>query len=226
MKKQITRLNELRTLIRQIIKENVETLKITRSISDEGNTQINLTLRGGTNREDSEIMLSLAEAKELHQLAEQFLGQRRTFSKAVNTKDKHSTQSLIQIEAKGLKCIISRQEGSVYKGYDEPAGSSTGYFVANQSIAYQLVDKLLNNLNELEDPNAPDKNIPADVKNLRKAQQQATGVQGRAKAINTPQEFPEAFKDWFESLGYEPGKISKSIVRSQVEKVLTSLGYK
>jgi len=40
------------------------------------------------------------------------------------------------------------------------------------------------------------------------------------------QEFPGAFENWFKSLGFQPGKISKSAVRSEVEKVLTKLGYK
>jgi hypothetical protein len=70
------------------------------------------------------------------------------------------------------------------------------------------------------------KNIPVDVKNLDKAQQLATTVQGRAKAINSIPEFSGAFQNWFKSLGFQPGKVSKSAIRSEVEKVLTSLGYK
>ncbi len=88
------------------------------------------------------------------------------------------------------------------------------------------MQKLAGIVAEQNDPNAPDKNIPIDVKNLHKAQQQATTVRGRAQAIDTVPEFAGAFESWFRSLGYEPGKISKGVVRSQVEKVLTSLGYK
>ena len=69
-------------------------------------------------------------------------------------------------------------------------------------------------------------NIPADVKNLDKAQSTATSVVSKAKAINTIQEFPGAFENWFKSLGFVPGKISKSTLRSEVEKVLNKLGYK
>jgi predicted ATPase len=69
-------------------------------------------------------------------------------------------------------------------------------------------------------------NTPADVKNLSKAQSTATTVQNRAKAINNIQEFPGAFENWFKTLGFQPGKISKSAIRTQVEKVLTNLGYK
>jgi hypothetical protein len=69
-------------------------------------------------------------------------------------------------------------------------------------------------------------NIPSDVKALGKAQDVATTVQSKAKNINSIQEFPGAFENWFNTLGFEPNKISKSAVRSAVEKVLTNLGYK
>lgn len=69
-------------------------------------------------------------------------------------------------------------------------------------------------------------NAPADVKALGKAQTSASAVTSKAKAINSIQEFPGAFENWFKTLGFEPGKISKSAVRSEVEKVLTKLGYK
>ena len=69
-------------------------------------------------------------------------------------------------------------------------------------------------------------NTPADVKALGKAQTTATTVQSKAKAINNINEFPGAFENWFKTLGFQPGKVSKSAVRSAVEKVLTNLGYK
>ena len=69
-------------------------------------------------------------------------------------------------------------------------------------------------------------NTPSDVKNLGAAQTKATTVQSKAKMINNITEFPGAFENWFSTLGFEPGKVSKSAVRSAVEKVLTNLGYK
>lgn len=69
-------------------------------------------------------------------------------------------------------------------------------------------------------------NTPADVKALGQAQSTASTVSSKAKAINSIQEFPGAFEVWFKTLGFQPGKISKSAVRSEVEKVLTKLGYK
>lgn len=68
--------------------------------------------------------------------------------------------------------------------------------------------------------------IPSDVAALGKAQQTATTVTNKAKTINNIQEFPGAFENWFKTLGFQPGKISKSAVRMEVEKVLTKLGYK
>jgi hypothetical protein len=69
-------------------------------------------------------------------------------------------------------------------------------------------------------------NIPSDVAALGKAQTTATTVTNKAKTINSIQEFPGAFENWFQTLGFQPGKISKSAVRMEVEKVLTKLGYK
>jgi hypothetical protein len=68
--------------------------------------------------------------------------------------------------------------------------------------------------------------IPSDVKNLGIAQTKATTVANKAKMINNIQEFPGAFEEWFGTLGFEPGKITKSAIRSAVEKSLTNLGYK
>lgn len=69
-------------------------------------------------------------------------------------------------------------------------------------------------------------NMPSDVKALAGAQKVATSVSSKAKNINSIQEFPGAFENWFVTLGFQPGKISKSAVRSEVEKILTKLGYK
>jgi len=69
-------------------------------------------------------------------------------------------------------------------------------------------------------------NTPSDVTALGRAQASATTVASKSKNINSIQEFPGAFEVWFQSLGFVPGKISKSAVRSQVEQVLTKLGYK
>ena len=67
---------------------------------------------------------------------------------------------------------------------------------------------------------------PTDVANLAKSQDSAKGVLARQKNINNITEFPGAFENWFSSLGFAPGKVSKSAVRSEVEKVLAKLGYK
>lgn len=69
-------------------------------------------------------------------------------------------------------------------------------------------------------------NVPSDVAALSRAQSSATTVANKSKNINSVQEFSGAFESWFNTLGFEPGKISKSTVRSEVEKVLTKLGYK
>lgn len=67
---------------------------------------------------------------------------------------------------------------------------------------------------------------PSDVAALSKAQASSTAVASKSKNINSATEFPGAFETWFQSLGFQPGKINKSTVRSQVDQVLTKLGYK
>jgi hypothetical protein len=71
-----------------------------------------------------------------------------------------------------------------------------------------------------------EKQIPSDVKSLDKAQQTSSTVLSKAKNINTIQEFSGAFKNWFETLGFQPGKISKMAIKNEVDKVLITLGYK
>lgn len=69
-------------------------------------------------------------------------------------------------------------------------------------------------------------NVPSDVAALNRAQATATTVTNKSKNINSVQEFSGAFEAWFKTLGFEPGKINKSVVRNEVEKILTKLGYK
>lgn len=69
-------------------------------------------------------------------------------------------------------------------------------------------------------------NMPSDVKALAGAQKTATTVQNKAKAINSIQEFPGAFENWFATLGFQPGKVSRNAIRNEVDKILVKLGYK
>jgi hypothetical protein len=87
----------------------------------------------------------------------------------------------------------------------------------------QLIKEEL--LKEFEKPTST-ASTSSDVKNLNRAQQASTSLQNRAKSINTIQEFPGSFEVWFKSLGFQPGKVSKTVIRNEVEKVLTKLGYK
>lgn len=130
-------------------------------------------------------------------------------------------------------------ESGVYTVYDlsRPKGAASfGDDMASQKVGilYTPESKYKAHKFESDDENAVKKlmavkevaNIPSDVKNLGAAQTKATTVQSKAKMINNIQEFPGAFENWFSTLGFEPGKISKSAIRSAVEKSLTNLGYK
>jgi hypothetical protein len=78
----------------------------------------------------------------------------------------------------------------------------------------------------LESIKLKEMSTPSDVASLTKAQQSASAVNTKAKNINSINEFPGAFENWFKTLGFQPGKVSKSALRAAVEKILTNLGYK
>jgi len=86
--------------------------------------------------------------------------------------------------------------------------------------------KRMQQLAGLNEEVKPNTNAPSDVKALDKAQQSTTSVQSRAKAIDNINELPGAFESWFKTLGFQPGKLSKSAIRSSIEKALDNLGYK
>ena len=81
-------------------------------------------------------------------------------------------------------------------------------------------------------PTAPTANQtprqPGDVKRLGQVTQNNATVQKAGQAINTAVEFPEAFRVWFQSLGYKPDNpaINISKVRREIENVMRSMGYK
>ena len=207
-----------------IITEQVEQLQIIDKKSEDGNIQKMIRVKG-RGLTGGELILSTEEFDALKELAKEFAGNRNNeISKGVNTKDKMSTQSIIGIKPKGLNLELYRKESfggpQRYKGYD--VSDTGGELVAQQSVIYQLADDKLAENN----PNAPDKNIPSDVANLAKAQDAATVVASKAKNINTIQEFSGAFKNWFETLGFQPGKISKMAIKNEVDKILITLGYK
>jgi hypothetical protein len=81
-------------------------------------------------------------------------------------------------------------------------------------------------LQELAGLGGADTTVPNDVKNLSKAIDTSPTIQSRSKNINTTAEFPGAFEKWFTSLGFDSKKISKTFVKSQVDAIMTKLGYK
>jgi len=210
-----------------------KTLNVEKETNENGNTQVTLNIIGG-GWEENQLTLSIPEAKKLVELGEKFIRERKLVEESVNTpgKDgKSGAQSTLQIKPDGLNCTIGRLEsfggGRSYKGYYKELKSSADMLTGPQSIVYQIVEKLGNQLHEdATSAPAPTTNAPADVKALGKAQSAATTVQTRAKAINNINEFAGAFESWIKTLGIAPGKISKSALRTQVEKILTNLGYK
>lgn len=67
-----------------------------------------------------------------------------------------------------------------------------------------------------------------DVKNYNKASQNAKTLANKSNKINNRVEFPEAFRVWFNSLGYSPEKrnITIAMAIAEIRKVMTQMGYK
>lgn len=150
---------------------------------------------------------------------------------ARETRDKKL--AVVQYDDMGVK-----GDGFILIGVNNQTHDEVGEIL--DSIKFELPEggrHMVNSINswQVQGPSlVPSKKVteaeapaaPTDVANLAKAQGAATGVASRAKNINTPQEFPGAFEAWFKTLGYEPGKIGKGVVRASVDKVLTNLGFK
>ena len=150
---------------------------------------------------------------------------------ARETRDKKL--AVVQYDDMGVK-----GDGFILIGVNNQTHDEVGEIL--DSIKFELPEggrHMVNSINswQVQGPSlVPSKKVteaeapaaPTDVANLAKAQGSATGVASRAKNINTPQEFPGAFEAWFKTLGYEPGKIGKGVVRASVDKVLTNLGFK
>jgi hypothetical protein len=150
---------------------------------------------------------------------------------ARETRDKKL--AVVQYDDMGVK-----GDGFILIGVNNQTHDEVGEIL--DSIKFELPEggrHMVNSINswQVQGPSlVPSKKVteaeapaaPTDVANLAKAQGAATGVASRAKNINTPQEFPGAFEAWFKTLGYEPGKIGKGVVRASVDKVLTDLGFK
>lgn len=106
----------------------------------------------------------------------------------------------------------------------------------NKEMLFEMMEKInpdfkLNEANMQQTPTATQQQQPAqpsDVKALSKAGQTASSVKSASQRINTTTEFPEAFRVWFSGLGYRPDNPAISIakVKTEIEKVLKSMGYR
>lgn len=67
-----------------------------------------------------------------------------------------------------------------------------------------------------------------DVKNYNKASQNAKSLANKSTKINNRTEFPEAFRVWFNSLGYSPekGNITIATALAEIRKVMAQMGYR
>jgi hypothetical protein len=73
-----------------------------------------------------------------------------------------------------------------------------------------------------------EKPITGDPKTYQKQLGMSYGVKSASSRINTATEFPQAFKLWFASLGYDPQNqaISTSKVLTDIRKAMAEMGYK
>lgn len=78
-------------------------------------------------------------------------------------------------------------------------------------------------------PAAPaEKPIIGDPKTYQKQLGMSYGVKSASSRINTATEFPQAFKLWFASLGYDPQNqaISTAKVLTDIRNAMGEMGYK
>jgi len=75
---------------------------------------------------------------------------------------------------------------------------------------------------------AQQKPLASDVQSLQRATANAGSVSKASGRINTSTEFPQAFKVWFGTLGYNPQNKAITIqrVRTEVEKAMREMGYR
>lgn len=95
-------------------------------------------------------------------------------------------------------------------------------------IPEELHDKLKKEAMGPEGPGAQGDNakLPSDVKAYDKYTDTNKQNQQYSQRIDVATEFPGAFASWFEDLGYQPGKITKSFILTQVRDYLDTQGYK
>ena len=72
------------------------------------------------------------------------------------------------------------------------------------------------------------KPVSSDNKAYAKQMGMSYGVKSSGSRINTATEFPQAFKDWFAGLGYDPQNqaISTSKVLTDIRTAMAEMGYK
>lgn len=145
---------EFRKAVNFLLKENyveeaaddkiADNLVFKKTKTEDGNEQINIEILGMGFNTDSYLILSKDEAAALLELAKKFAGDRSgDITKAVNTKDKQNTQSIVSIQKypkDPLKMVLARKEGSGYKGYG--VSDAGGYMITNSGAVYQLVKEL------------------------------------------------------------------------------------
>lgn len=66
-----------------------------------------------------------------------------------------------------------------------------------------------------------------DVNNYNMASQKAKTLANKSEKINTRIEFLEAFKTWFNTLGYSPEKktITIATITTEIKKIMKEMGY-
>ena len=111
--------------------------------------------------------------------------------------------------------------GATYEGYalDDPKMTEIereAYEQGNMCFReFEDLYKRQNPINESDDESY--------TKYLSKA---PAGLSKSGKKIDKPAEFKGAFASWFQSLGYDPTKISLNRMRSDIVDVLSNMGYK
>lgn len=90
--------------------------------------------------------------------------------------------------------------------------------MSNKERLYNIMKKINPELNYLNESSP-------DVEAMERAINNNPTVSDRNSRINTSYEFKPAFEAWFETLGFDPDKITIAKIKSDIDDVLRRKGF-
>lgn len=94
--------------------------------------------------------------------------------------------------------------------------------------AKKIVNELASQQPAQQQPVAQQEPKSITAQRLSRSYSKTPAVKTASKQINTATKFPDAFKTWFQTLGYKPENPAISImkVKTEVERAMRDMGFK